>query len=79
MFMKKTVSLPLEGQMPSPPAACGSSGLKAETGGYLAVYPALYEPDMGVDYARPVIFNYEGFPVCNFGAMMLVAIWNNNI
>lgn len=60
MLMKKAVSLPLEGQMPSPPAACGSGGSKAETGGYLAVYPARYEPDMGVEFAQFPSKEYTG-------------------
>ena len=42
--MKRVLSLPL--------AACAADGVKGEAGGYLAVYPALYEPDMGAEFAQ---------------------------
>lgn len=43
-----------------PSAACGDGGLKTEAGGYLAVYPALYEPDMGVEFAQFPSKEYTG-------------------
>lgn len=43
-----------------PSAACDDSGLKTEAGGYLAVYPALYEPDMGVEFAQFPSKEYTG-------------------
>lgn len=52
MIMKRVLSLLLAGLMPLSLAACAADGSKSETGGYLAVYPALYEPDMGVEFAQ---------------------------
>ena len=52
MFMKKAMSLLLAGLLPLSLAACAQDGSKQEVGGYLAVYPALYEPNMGVEFAQ---------------------------
>lgn len=38
--------------MPLSLAACAADNSKGEAGGYLAVYPALYEPDMGAEFAQ---------------------------
>lgn len=49
--MKKLLQLLLAGMIPLSLSAC--SAAKSEPiGGYLAIYPALYEPDMGVEYAQ---------------------------
>ena len=52
MLMKRVLSLLLAGLMPLSLAACAADGAKNEVGGYLAVYPALYEPNMGVEFAQ---------------------------
>ena len=50
--MKKSLSRLNTELMPLSPAGCGEDGTEAQDGGYLAVYPALYEPDMGVEFAQ---------------------------
>lgn len=50
--MKKVLSLLLAGLMPLSLASCAADSAKSEVGGYLAVYPALYEPNMGVEFAQ---------------------------
>ena len=50
--MKKVLSLLLAGLMPLSLAGCAAGGANHDIGGYLAVYPALYEPNMGVEFAQ---------------------------
>lgn len=52
MNMKRFLSLILAGIMPLCLTACAFDGSKAQIGGYLAVYPALYEPNMGAEFAQ---------------------------
>ncbi len=52
MNMKRFLSLLLAGIMPLCLTACASDGSKVQVGGYLAVYPALYEPNMGAEFAQ---------------------------
>ena len=57
--MKKLLQLLLAGMIPLSLSAC--SAAKSEPiGGYLAIYPALYEPDMGVEYAS---FHRRNIPI----------------
>ncbi len=49
--MKKLLSLLLAGMIPLSFSACSETESKP-VGGYLAIYPALYEPDMGIEYAQ---------------------------
>lgn len=57
--MRKIMSEQIAEQTPFSALSSGA-GDRGDAGGYLAVYPALYEPDMGVEFAQYPSKEYTG-------------------
>lgn len=57
--MRKILSEQITEQTPQSAPSSGA-GTRGDAGGYLGVYPALYEPDMGVEFAQFPSKEYAG-------------------